>query len=178
MKRLILIFSFVLLLTSCGKTEELPVVSEEVLPFPAPTEEVTPPVEVETTVVVPKETVIADGGNIVHYTSEMVEGLVEDTVGYTFEIPTFDAEGAEAIRTYYENLAAHLEGYTKETVYAEAASRGCIVSVYGYVTDAVLDGDVLTVSYTYECDFSDTEESTENIRTDSFSAASGEIIDN
>ena len=180
MKRLILIFSLILLLTACGK-EELPIVSEEVLPVPAPTEEVTepvPPVEVETTVIAPEETVIESGGSIVHYTSEMLEGLVEDTVGYTFEVPTFDVAGAEAIRTYYHELAAHLESYTKETVYTEAASRACIASVYGYVTEATLDGDVLTVTYVYECDYSDTEESVENVRTDAFSAATGEKLEN
>ena len=181
MKRLILIFSLILLLTACGK-EELPVVPEEVLPVPAPTETVEEPVtELPIEIVtpeLPEETVVEAGGEAVSYTSEAVEGLIEDTVGYLFEVPSFDVEGAETIRTYYEELAAHLEGYTKETVYPEAASRGCVVSVYGEVTEAVLDGEVLTVTYVCECDYSDTDESAENARTDTFSAATGEKIDN
>lgn len=179
MKRLILIFSLLLLLTACGKQEEVPAVPE-VLPEVEVTEEVTatePTVEVETTIVMPEETVVEAGGEAVSYTSEPVEGLIEDTVGYMFEVPTFDLEGSEKIRTYYEEMASHLEAYTKETVYTEAASRACIVSVYGEVTEAVLDGDVLTVTYVYRCDFSDTEESVENVRTDKFSAATGEVID-
>ena len=178
MKRLILIFSLILLLTACGKQEELPIVPEEVTPAPAPAETAdVPAAEVPMEIVIPElpeETVIETNGEPVSYTSAAVEGLVEDTVGYTFEVPTFDVPGAEAIRTYYEELAAHLEGYTKETVYTEAASRACIASVYGYVTEATLDGDVLTVTYVFECDYSDTEESTENVRTDAFSAATGE----
>ena len=177
MKRLFLIFAMLFLLTACAK-EELPVVTEEVLPAPVETETVETPVEENPIeVVVPEETVIEAGGEAVSYTSATVEGLVEDTVGYTFEVPTFDVEGAAAIYTYYHELAAHLEGYTKETVYTEAASRACIASVYGYVTDAVLEGDALTVTYVFECDYSDTEESVENVRTDSFCAASGEKVE-
>lgn len=178
MKRLIFIFSLILLLTACGKTEEVPAVPE-VTEEVEIVEEVTatePTVEVET-VVVPEETVIETGGEPVSYTSETVEGLVEDTVGYIFEVPVFTVEGADDIRTYYEDLTAHLVRYTKETVYTEAASRACIASVYGSVTDAVLEDDVLTVTYAYECDFSDTEESVENVRTDSFLAASGEKVE-
>ncbi len=182
MKRLFLIISLILLLTACGKTEEgsaTPDIPEEV----EITEEATatePTVETEIVITpdVPLETVISNSGEPVSFTTEVLEGLVEDTVGYTFEVPAFDVEGTEPIRTYYEELAAHLEGYTKETVYTEAASRACVVSVFGYVTDAVLDGDVLTVTYAYECDFSDTEESVENVRTDKFSAATGERVEN
>ena len=181
MKRLILIFSLILLLTACGK-EELPVVPEEVLPVPAPTETVEEPVtELPIEIVtpeLPEETVVEAGGEAVSYTSETVEGLIEDTVGYIFEVPTFDVEGSENIRTYYEELTKHLESYTKDTVYTEAASRACIVSVYGEVIDAVLDGEVLTVTYVYRCDYSDTEESSENVRTDSFFAATGEKTEN
>lgn len=178
MKRLIFIFSFILLLTACGTPEEIPAAPEEV----EVVEEVTatePTVEVETVIVdsdAPVQTVVSHGGEPVSFTTEVLEGLVEDTIGYTFEVPAFAVEGSEDIRAYYDELAAHLESYTKETVYTEAASRACIASVYGYVTDAVLDGDVLTVTYVYECDFSDTEESVENVRTDSFSATTGECL--
>ena len=139
MKRLILIFSLILLLTACGRTEELPVVSEEVLPLPAPTEEVTPPVEVETTVVVPEETVIADGGNIVHYTSEMVEGLVEDTVGYTFEIPTFDAEGAEALVVKTDKRRANYYNYFTGGKWGKAENYDLILNTSRMDLDKIVE---------------------------------------
>ena len=178
MKRLFLIFAMLFLLTGCAK-EELPIVTEDVLPAPVKTETAETPVEeIPIEIVAPEGPAVENSGEAVAYTCTNLEGLVEDTVGYTFEIPTFDVTGATAIGTYYEELAQHLESYTKETVYTEAASRACIVSVYGYVTEAVLQDDVLTVTYVYTCDFSDAEEAVENVRTDTFSATTGEKLAN
>ena len=173
MKRLYLIIFALLLLTACGK-QEPPLPVERIEPLPV---ETAPAVEeVPITVEDAAEQTVISSPEIVAYTAETLEGLVEDTVGYTFEIPTFDVEGADAIRTYYQELAEHLEGYTKETVYTQAAERGCIVSVYGYVASASVEGETLSVDYVFQCDFSDTDESTENLRTDSFNVVTGEKL--
>lgn len=174
MKRLFLMIFALLLLTACGKESFPPVKTEQTLPVPAETKLVLEEVPIVVDEL-PEETIIT-GPETVAYTSENLEGLVEDTVGYTFEIPTFQAEGAETIRTYYQALAEHLEDYTKETVYQKAAERGCIVSVYGYVAGARLEGDVLSVDYVFQCDFSDSEENEENLRTDSFNIHTGEKL--
>lgn len=173
MKRLFLMIFALLLLTACGK-EELPPVadvqtSEVIIEEAAPVVEEVPIVVDE----LPEETVFT-APETVAYTSENLEGLVEDTVGYTFEIPTFAVDGAEQIRAYYEALAEHLEGYTKETVYQKAVERSCIVSVYGYVASASVEGETLSVDYVFQCDFSDSEENEENLRTDSFNIHTGE----
>lgn len=172
MKRLFLMIFALLLLTACGK-QELPVVEEEILPVPTPTqtEAVQPPD-------LPEEPAPEQTGEPVAYTTMKQEGLVEDTVGYTFDIPTFDLPGAEAIGTHYENLADHLTDYTKEAVYGEATRRGCIASVYGEVVSATGEGGVLTVEYVFRCDYSDTQEHEETFRTDLFDVVSGERLEN
>lgn len=185
MKRLFLMISLLFLLTACGKQEE----TAPVVPEAPPVEEVTelpeepaPVEEIPMEIVTPEEDTPAAETEAeavpAPFTFETADGLIEDTVGYLFVIPTFEVAGADAIREYYVELTDHLADYTKETVYTEAASRGCIVSVYGEVTEAVLQGDVLTVTYVYRCEFSDTEQPTANVRTDSFRAATGEKVEN
>jgi len=183
MKRLFTIIFALLLLTACGKPEEVPAVTEEE-PEVIVTEEVTatePTVVIEPEIVVPEiaeETVQADGsGQPVTYTATMVEGLVEDTIGYSFEIPIFDYPCAETIRRHYDQLAVSMEAFTKEVVYANAMERTCIASVYGYVTSATVVDDVLSVTYVFECDYSDTEEATEESRIDRFDLTTGQLLE-
>lgn len=175
MKRLFLIIFAILMLTACGKkadpapeSPQDPEVQEEVTVPAEPADE--PEEETE-------EELPAEEGEPVAYTCQLLEGLVEDTVGYTFEIPAFEIPGAETVQQYYQALAEHLEGYTKEEVYAEAAERACVVSVFGRVTEAVSDGETLTVTYVFECDFSDSETPEETARTDSFDVTTGDIIE-
>lgn len=174
MKRLFLILFSLLMLTACGK-EELPIVETETLPTPVQTQ---PAKETPMPVPEDEEEPIAaqEQADPVSYTVQTVEGLVEDTVGYIFEIPVFGLPGGDAIVTYYEDLAAHLVDYTRETVYPQAAERGCIVSVYGEVVSATGEGGVVTVEYAFRCDYSDAEETEETLRTDLFDVISGERV--
>ena len=172
MKRLFLLIFSLALLTACGKEAAPPPASppveaaEEVLP--APVEEI-PPADVPITDQPSGEVEQAS------YISAKIEGLVEDTVGYVLEVPTFE-NVPEAVNTFYADLGEHLERYTRETVYAEAAARSCVVSVESMVTSATVKDGVLAVGYTYHCDFSDRDVVNGNSRTDRFDLATGEHI--
>ncbi|MBP3633573.1 MAG: membrane lipoprotein lipid attachment site-containing protein [Oscillospiraceae bacterium] len=178
MKRTILILPALLMLTACAKAPVEQTPAEQ--PAEIVTEETTtdaPVEEIPVQIVEPAEETVITSPEEVSFTVSTVEGLVEDTVGYSLEVPYFDVPGGAAIEEYYEKLASHLEGYTKETVYQKAAERACIVSVYGYVASAAAEGEILSVDYVYSCDYSDTDESEENLRTDRFNMVTGELLE-
>ena len=118
-----------------------------------------------------------DAPDLVPFTTEIVDGLVEDTVGYTFEIPVFDLPGYETMRQYYHEQVQVMEGFTKDVVYENAMERGCIVSVYGEVITAVMLDDVLFVTYAFQCDYSDAEEPEVETRIDRFDPVTGELVE-
>ena len=85
---------------------------------------------------------------------QTVEGLVEDTVGYTFALAVFSGtDGSEAMTQFYTDLLPEMETYAKETVYLEAMDRHTVVSVFGsYTVDGVQDGALL-VSYEVRAEY-------------------------
>jgi len=154
--------------------EENPVVETPVV------EEV--PVEVEETVTEEPEAELtedapADAIDTYAMSEDKLEGLVGDTIGYSFMTPSFDGfPAAEKVTNFYADLAAHLEGYTKETVNETCLNNSLMASVYGELTDVqiVNNGLGLKVDYEFRVEFSDgTEE--RRTRTDTFDIQTGEV---
>ena len=110
------------------------------------------------------------------YTDHTVEGLVEDTVGYTFALPVFSGtDGSEAMTQFYTDLLPEMETYAKETVYLEAMDRHTVVSVFGsYTVDGVQDG-ALVVSYEVRAEYGEGDPVTSS-RTDHFDLTTGEHL--
>ena len=143
--------------------EELPV--EEVIVEEQPVEEI--PVE---------ETPMK--GEPMEYESLMVDGLVEDAIGYGFEIPVFaDLEGAEKINEFYEALVDQLTEYTKQTVYEAVQEQGTMANVFGEVTFAERQGDLLAVGYAFHVQLAGEEELKSSDRTDYFNMQTGELVE-
>lgn len=180
MKKLFALIFALLMLTACSKEPSAPEVVQppvEQTVTEQPQEGTVPEVQPEIILPdAPEQTVIASP-EAVSYTSELVEGLVEDAIGYSFEIPVFDLSCNDAIRPHYEQLVSSMISFTTEVVYTNAMERGCVVSVYGYVSEATVIDNVLAVTYVYECDYSDAEESTEETRIDRFDLLSGQIME-
>lgn len=184
MKRVFaIIFSF-LLLTACTK-REVPVTEPEELPEEVIVQEEEMPEEpvivVEPEIIIhdsAEDTPLEDESVPVSFTSQIVEGLVEDTVGYQFEVPVFDYAGYPAMEQFYAELIASMENFTKEVVYNNAVERGCVVSVYGKAVSATVLDSILSVTYTYECDYSDAEEPTVETRIDRFDIETGARLEN
>lgn len=107
---------------------------------------------------------------------QTVEGLVEDTVGYTFALPVFSGtDGSEAMTQFYTDLLPEMETYAKETVYLEAMDRHTVVSVFGsYTVDGVQDGALL-VSYEVRAEYGEGDPVTSS-RTDHFDLTTGEHL--
>lgn len=171
MKRLFAIILMIFMLTACAAEkpqpqEEAPAAETEV------TEEIVreAPAEEE-----PEEPSYAE--EEMPYESIMVDGGVEDTVGFGFEIPQFDCPGSEKIREFFDWTVQNMEDYTKEVVYENAMSRGCIVSVYGRVDSATVADNILTVHYSYECQYSDAEEPEVESTVMRFDMTTGEPVE-
>ena len=109
-------------------------------------------------------------------TSKTEDGLVEDAVGYSFDLPVFSGlDCAEAINGFYEELLPELTLYAQETVYNTAMERHTVASVFGsYTVDGQTEGQ-LVVSYQVSAQYGE-EEPIISSRTDYFDLASGEHL--
>jgi uncharacterized protein YraI len=117
-------------------------------------------------------------GEPMEYESLMVDGLVEDAIGYGFEIPVFaDLEGAEKINEFYEALVDQLTEYTKQTVYEAVQEQGTMANVFGEVTFAERQGDLLAVGYAFHVQLAGEEELKTSDRTDYFNMQTGELVE-
>ena len=111
------------------------------------------------------------------YESLMVDGVVEDTIGYGFEIPQFDCPGSEKIGEFFDRFVMNMEDYTKDVVYENAMSRSCIASVDGTVDSAAVAGDLLRVTYSYACRYSDSEEPEVETTVMCFDMTTGDLVE-
>lgn len=105
-----------------------------------------------------------------------LEGLVGDAVGYVLEYPVVSGLPAEeTINEFYTKLLSQLENYAQQTVNEQCLERFCVADVSGIVGQAVLEGELLTIDYTYEVKYSDAEEPEVFTRTDTFQVQTGEV---
>lgn len=185
MKKWIAAILAVLLLTGCqAQPTEQPEVPADPEPVVTqPVEEDTPVEEPPETVEIPVETVeqepyYTEMNLDVAYDIQTVEGLVEDSIGYVYEYPVFSGlDGAEEINTYYEEMMVFLESYARETVYPQAADRHTIANVYGtFEIVAADEGLQLGVKYTVSVEFADAEEPESFDRTDVFHPDTGLLL--
>lgn len=109
-------------------------------------------------------------------TSNPQDGLVEDAVGYSFDLPVFSGlDCAETINRFYEELFSELTLYAQETVYNTAMEQHTVASVFGsYTVDGQTEGQ-LVVSYQVSAQYGE-EEPIISSRTDYFDLASGEHL--
>ncbi len=109
-------------------------------------------------------------------TSNPQDGLVEDAVGYSFDLPVFSGlDCAETINRFYEELLPELTLYAQETVYNTAMEQHTVASVFGsYTVDGQTEGQ-LVVSYQVSAQYGE-EEPVISSRTDYFDLESGEHL--
>ena len=186
MKKCIAALLAVLCLAGCSAKEEktdmvgVTVVTqqEEVSPAPKLPEEL-PEKEIvveEVPVEVPQEETPVNGEPM-EYESLMVDGLVEDAIGFGFEIPVFaDMDGAEQINAFYEELVDQLTAYTRQTVYEAVQEQATMANVFGEVTFAERQGDLLAVGYAFHVQLAGEEELKTSQRTDYFDMTTGEVV--
>ena len=108
---------------------------------------------------------------------DKLEGLVGDTIGYSFAAPVFAGfDAADAVTEFYQKLAAHLESYTKETVNEQCLNNSLMASVFGEITGSNLvnDGQALEIHYEFRVEYSDGTEKV-NSRVDTFDIVTGEV---
>ena len=154
MKKIIAALAALLLLTACG-AEKTPVEQPVVPETPVVEEPVTPEV-------VPEET------DELQYTTQRLEGLVEDTAAYIYDYPRFDHAEIDG---FYTELMTSLEEYAKGTVYTAAIERHTIADVTGTFT-VEQTAETVSVTYTVAVDFADGQSDSFD-RTDTFDAVSG-----
>lgn len=193
MKRLIAIIFAILMLTACAseQTQDSPsdqkktdkaVRDEQVVAEPEQAEEPEVPEQPAQPVVpvqpenIMEESEEAVEGEPMPYTVEIVDGLVEDTVGYTLELPVFDCPGYDIMRIAFETYVQQMEQAAAGAIYTNAMLRGCIASVYGEVISATVDGDALTVIYSYRTEYSDMAEPVEQRTLLRFDIQSGKLV--
>lgn len=175
------------LLTGCGQaqapaaadnqsetqteTQTTPTQPEETAPEENQEQEV---VDMETDVV-SDQTLEAAPAELV-CTSNPQDGLVEDAVGYSFDLPVFSGlDCAETINRFYEELLPELTLYAQETVYNTAMEQHTVASVFGsYTVDGQTEGQ-LVVSYQVSAQYGE-EEPVVSSRTDYFDLESGEHL--
>ena len=109
-------------------------------------------------------------------TSKTEDGLVEDAVGYSYNLPVFSGlDCAETINGFYEGLLPELTLYAQETVYNTAMEQHTVASVFGsYTVDGQTEGQ-LVVSYQVSAQYGE-EEPVVSSRTDYFDLESGEHL--
>ena len=184
MKKYIAALLAVLCLAGCSAKEEkadmvgVTVVTQQEEPAPKVPEELPVedvPVEEIPAEVPQEETPVV--GEPVEYESLMIDGLVEDAIGFGFEIPVFaDMEGAEQINAFYEELVDQLTAYTRQTVYEAVQEQATMANVFGEVTFAERQGDLLAVGYAFHVQLAGEEELKTSQRTDYFDITTGEVV--
>ena len=186
MKKLLAALLAVFCLTACSaKQEEVPAAQAPVEEPEAVVEKIPEVEEVPVEEVVVEEepaeelTEDAPEGAIDTYavSEDKLEGLVGDTIGYSFDTPVFAGfEAADPVTEFYQKLGAHLEGYTKETVNEQCLDAGLMASVFGEIKDILLvrDGLGLEIHYEFRVEYSDGTE-TVNTRVDTFDIQTGEV---
>lgn len=175
------------LLTGCGQAQA-PAAADnqsetqtETQTTPTQPEE-TAPEENQKQEVVDMETDVVSGQTLEAAPAELVctsnpqEGLVEDAVGYSYDLPVFSGlDCAEAVNRFYEELLPELTLYAQETVYNTAMEQHTVASVFGsYTVDGQTEGQ-LVVSYQVSAQYGE-EEPVISSRTDYFDLESGEHL--
>ena len=175
------------LLTGCGQAQA-PAAADnqsetqtETQTTPTQPEE-TAPEENQEQEVVDMETDVVSGQTLEAAPAELVctsnpqDGLVEDAVGYSFDLPVFSGlDCAETINRFYEELLPELTLYAQETVYNTAMEQHTVASVFGsYTVDGQTEGQ-LVVSYQVSAQYGE-EEPVVSSRTDYFDLESGEHL--
>ena len=190
MKKLIAAVLAVLCLAGCSAKEEKaemigvtvvtksenPVVETEKAPSVQEFE-----IEVETEnpqEALPEDLEPGEGGSVA-VPVEDVEGLVGDTVGYSFQKTAFtEFAASETMNDFYTELVNGLVEYANGAVNETCLKENCIASVYGKVLRATLTGDTLDVQYECRVEYSSREDAVVNVRTDSFNVQTGEVTSN
>jgi len=186
MKKLMAACLVLLCLTGCSQKTELAkeigvtVVTQNPEPSPAPIVPEEVPVD-EVPVEEPVEEIPVEAapihGEPVEYESLMVDGLLEDTIGFGFEIPVFSGmDGAEQINQFYEALVDQLTEYTRQTVYESVQERSAMANVHGEVTFAECQEDLLVVGYAFHVQIVGEDEVKTSERTDYFNRTTGEQV--
>lgn len=175
------------LLTGCGQAQA-PAAADnqsetqtETQTTPTQPEE-TAPEENQEQEVVDMETDVVSGQTLEAAPAELVctsnpqDGLVEDAVGYSFDLPVFSGlDCAETINRFYEELLPELTLYAQETVYNTAMEQHTVASVFGSYTVDGQTGGQLVVSYQVSAQYGE-EEPVISSRTDYFDLESGEHL--
>ena len=175
------------LLTGCGQAQA-PAAADNQSETQAETQTTptqpaeTAPAENQEQEVVDMETDVVSGQTLEAAPAELVctskteDGLVEDAVGYSFDLPVFSGlDCAETINRFYEELLPELTLYAQETVYNTAMEQHTVASVFGsYTVDGQTEGQ-LVVSYQVSAQYGE-EEPIVSSRTDYFDLASGEHL--
>jgi len=162
-------------------TDETPVAEENPAVEEVPMEEEAPAEEVAVEEPAPELTEDAPEGAIDTYAMAeiMVEGLVDDAIGYAIVQPEFAGfPGETAVNDFYAKLVTQLETYTKETVHAECLERHCMANVFGTVLSTGLTSDCLglEVVYEFKVEYSDDTDPKVSVRTDVFDVQTGEQV--
>ena len=181
MKKMIAALLVVLCLAGCSAKEEQPATQQIDTDIPVqtqteekPTDTVEIPVDIVDKNASEPETVAP--AEALEHTSEHLEGLVGDAIGYSLEYPVFaDFAAAETVNNFYVDLVTKLESYTQQTVNQQCLERNCVADVYGEVTSARMENGELAVDYEYRVEYSDTEEPVINERTDIWNVQTGEV---
>ena len=185
MKKLLAAIAAILILAGCSQKPDDFAVSDVIVPEPQDVVEELPQVTetpVEEIVVEDAEPELteeapAEAIDTYALSEDKLEGLVGDTIGYSFDTPVFDGfAAADQVTTFYADLAAHLEGYTKETINEQCLNNSLMASVFGEIThtNLVNNGLALEVHYEFRVEYSDGTKKI-NTRVDTFDIQTGEV---
>lgn len=175
MKKLLAALAAILVLSACSAKEPAPAPAPAEPEVSAPVAEAAPeekPVTELPIEIAPQEPA-ADPAEPVEYTAIISEGLSGDAVGYSFVQPEF---GQSEIDAFYAQLVEQMESHASTTVHDNCLERHCLANVSGCITEATRKDGILTVTYTYTVEYSDTEEPAVNTRTDRFDLETGERL--
>ena len=182
MKRLFAACAALLLLTACGQTTDEPPIAEtnpdqiveEQTPAEPEVEEI--PMEINPDLPACEDGVSPEGEQAV-YEVVLVEGLIEDSVGYTIEKPVFkDLNGADNINAFYETIVLSVENFCKSQIYDTAMNKSTVASAYGTVDFATIYEDYIEIQYRFKAEYGD-DTVDENVRNDRFDLETGEKIE-